>query len=45
MYKERRRSVREEGRKEGRRTGCIQNEYPHTEEWWEKKGRKLGNLE
>ena len=19
----------------GRRTGCIQNEDPHTEEWWE----------
>ena len=37
-----RRSAREEEEEEedgtGRdgRTGCIQNENPHTEEWWEK---------
>ena len=26
----------EEEEEEGGRRGCIQNEYPHIKEWWEK---------
>ena len=29
----------EGGRRRTRRTGCIQNEYPHSVEWWEQKKR------
>ena len=35
MYNMCEKEEREERRRGEERTGCIQNENPHTEEWWE----------